>query len=189
MTQTSADRIRASFQLIAPKASEVIESFYATLFAAAPAVRAMFPEDMKQQKAHLLAAVGLVVKHADNLGALREPLLAMGQRHAGYGAHPTHYAAVREVLERFVAEGPTEAELQAAKANMIGGFPLLIDSNRKLLATVANMAWNGLPMDYLDTWTQQVDQLSVADVRAAFSRKLQPQRMVTVVLGAEKTPQ
>ena len=98
MTETSADRIRASFQLIAPKAAEVIDSFYANLFAAAPAVRSMFPEDMEQQKAHLLAAVGLVVKHADNLDALREPLLAMGQRHLGYGAHPTHYAAVREVL-------------------------------------------------------------------------------------------
>ncbi|MFM7298776.1 MAG: globin domain-containing protein [Planctomycetota bacterium] len=98
MTQTSADRIRASFQLIAPKAAEVIDSFYANLFAAAPAVRAMFPEEMKEQKAHLLAALGLVVKHADNLQALREPLLAMGQRHVGYGAQPTHYAAVREVL-------------------------------------------------------------------------------------------
>ncbi len=104
MIQTSADRIRASFQLIAPKASEVIDSFYANLFAAAPAVRAMFPEDMQQQKAHLLAAVGLVVKQADNLGALREPLLAMGQRHANYGAHPTHYAAVREVLLATLAQ-------------------------------------------------------------------------------------
>lgn len=98
MTQTSADRIRASFALIAPKAADVIDSFYANLFAAAPAVRSMFPEDMKQQKAHLLAAVGLVVKHADNLAALREPLLEMGQRHLAYGAEPAHYAAVREVL-------------------------------------------------------------------------------------------
>jgi zinc protease len=96
---------------------------------------------------------------------------------------------VRDVLERFVAEGPTEVELQAAKDNLIGGFPLLIDSNRKLLGNVANIAWNGLPLDYLDTWTQQVQKLSVGDIRAAFARVLQPQRMVTVVLGAEKAPQ
>ena len=31
----------------------------------------------------------------------------------------------REVLARFVTEGPTEAELKAAKDNLIGGFPLL----------------------------------------------------------------
>ena len=59
----------------------------------------------------------------------------------------------REVLAKFVADGPTEAELKAAKDNLIGGFPLLLDSNRKLLGNVANIAWNDLPLDYLDTWT------------------------------------
>lgn len=91
---------------------------------------------------------------------------------------------VREVLARFVAEGPTEAELQAAKDFLVGGFPLLIDSNRKLLGNVANIAWNDLPLDYLDTWTQQVQRLTVADIRAAFARKIQPEKMLTVVLGA-----
>lgn len=89
----------------------------------------------------------------------------------------------RDVLAKFVADGPTDEELQAAKANLIGGFALRIDSNRKLLDNVANIAWNHLPLDYLDTWTQQVDKLSVADIRDAFQRKLRPQTMATVVLG------
>ena len=92
-------------------------------------------------------------------------------------------AVAREVLARFVAEGPTEAELRAAKDNLIGGFPLLIDSNAKLLGNVANIAWNNLPLNYLDTWTQQVEALTVADVKAAFARKLQPEKMVTVIVG------
>jgi len=91
---------------------------------------------------------------------------------------------VQEVLASFVADGPTEAELQAAKDNLIGGFPLLIDSNRKLLGNVANIAWNGLPLTYLDTWTEQVQRITVQDIRSAFSRKLQPKAMVSVVLGA-----
>jgi len=82
-----------------------------------------------------------------------------------------------------VADGPTNAELKAAKDNLIGGFALRIDSNRKLLDNVANIAWNGLALDYLDTWTQQVEKITIADIRAAFSRKLQPVRMVTVVVG------
>jgi len=90
----------------------------------------------------------------------------------------------REVVARFVAEGPTEAELGAAKDNLIGGFPLLIDSNGKLLDNVANIAWNELPLDYLDTWTANVRRISAADIKAAFARKLQPQRMVTVTVGA-----
>jgi zinc protease len=89
----------------------------------------------------------------------------------------------RDVIARFVAEGPTPAELQAAKDNLIGGFALRIDSNRKLLDNVANIAWNGLALDYLDTWTQQVEKVTVDQIKAAMARKLQPQNMVTVVVG------
>ena len=66
---------------------------------------------------------------------------------------------------------------------MIGGFALRLDSNRKLLDNLANIAWYGLPLDYLDTWTKQVEKVTAADIRAAFARKLQPDRMVTVVVG------
>ena len=89
----------------------------------------------------------------------------------------------RKVVRDFVTEGPTEAELKAAKDNLIGGFALLIDSNRKLLGNVANIAWNDLPLNYLDTWTEQVNKVSAADVKAAFAQKLQPSKMVTIVLG------
>ena len=89
----------------------------------------------------------------------------------------------RDVVRRFVAEGPTAAELKAAKDNLIGGFSLRIDSNRKLLDNLANLAWYDLPLDYLDTWTKQVEKVTAADIKAAFARKLHPERMVTVVVG------
>lgn len=90
----------------------------------------------------------------------------------------------RQVLASFVADGPTEAELQAAKDNLIGGFALRIDSNKKLLDNVANIAWVNLPLNYLQDWTQRVDKITAQDIRAAFQRKLQPDKMVTVVVGA-----
>lgn len=93
----------------------------------------------------------------------------------------------KDVVQSFVREGPTEAELQAAKSNLVGGFALRIDSNRKLLDNVANIAWNRLPLNYLDIWTQQVERLGVDDVRRAMARVLQPERMVTVVVGASAT--
>ncbi|MDE2605427.1 MAG: insulinase family protein [Burkholderiales bacterium] len=90
----------------------------------------------------------------------------------------------REVVRRFVADGPTEAEMAAAKDNLIGGFALRIDSNAKLLGNLANIAWYDLPLDYLDTWTARVGKVTAAQVKAAFARVLQPDRMVTVVVGA-----
>src|SRR5690606_30019832 len=90
----------------------------------------------------------------------------------------------REVLRRFVAEGPTAAEPKAATDRQVGGRARRTDSNRKLLDNLAAMAWRGLPLDYLGTWTQKVERVTAAEIKAAFSRKLQPDRMVTVIVGA-----
>ena len=115
------------------------------------------------------------------------PALHAGAFTIGLQTRPDQVAAAlqvsREVLSQFVSKGPTAAELKAAKNNMVGGFALRIDSNAKLLDNVASIAWNKLPLDYLDTWTQRVSAITLADVKAAFGRKLQPERMVTVVVG------
>ena len=117
------------------------------------------------------------------------PGLHAGSFRIGFQTRPDQAAEAvkvsREVVARFVAEGPTEAELKAAKDNLIGGFPLLLDSNRKLLGNVSNIAWNDLPLDYLETWTARMNAVTVADIKAAFARKLQPDRMVTVVVGGK----
>nr|WP_315208320.1 pitrilysin family protein [uncultured Albidiferax sp.] len=89
----------------------------------------------------------------------------------------------QDVLKRFVADGPTAAELQAAKDNLQGGFALRIDSNRKLLDNVANIAWNRLPLDYLDHWPAQITRVTQADIQTAFARILQPEKMATIVVG------
>ncbi len=96
-------------------------------------------------------------------------------------AHAAQVA--KDVLQNFVANGPTEQELQAAKDNLIGGFALRIDSNKKLLGNVANIAWHNLPLNYLDVWTAQIDKITTTQIKAAMQRKLQPEKMVTVVLG------
>ncbi|ATA56559.1 peptidase M16 [Variovorax boronicumulans] len=118
------------------------------------------------------------------------PGLDAGAFRIGFQTRPDQAEAAtkvsRDVLAKFVAEGPTEKELKAAKDNLIGGFPLLLDSNRKLIGNVANIAWYGLPLDYLDTWTARMNAVTAADIQAAFARKLQPQRMVTVVVGGKQ---
>ena len=92
---------------------------------------------------------------------------------------------IRETIATFLRDGPTEAELKAAKENLIGGFALRIDNNRKILDNLSMIAYHQLPLDYLDTWTAQVSRVTVADIRSAFARKLSLDRMVTVVVGAE----
>jgi len=91
---------------------------------------------------------------------------------------------VRETVARFVREGPTEAELTAAKQNLVGGFALRIDSNRKILDNLATIGWYRLPLDYLERWTDQVERVDARQIREAFQRRIEPERLVTVVVGA-----
>ncbi len=92
---------------------------------------------------------------------------------------------VNQVLAAFLRDGPTADELQAAKDNLIGSFPLRIDNNRKILGNIALIGFYKLPLDYLDTWTEHVAKVSIADVRAAFARKVVQKELSTVVVGAE----
>ncbi|MEJ7931197.1 pitrilysin family protein [Ramlibacter sp. AN1015] len=116
------------------------------------------------------------------------PGLHAGAFTVGFQTRPDQAAeavqVARDVVTQFVAQGPTEDELRAAKDNLIGGFALRMDSNRKLLDNLATIAWHELPLDYLDTWTERVRAVTADQVRAAFQRKLQPERMATVTLGA-----
>jgi len=92
-------------------------------------------------------------------------------------------ALVQEEIRRFVADGPTQAEMEHAQAALINGFGLRLDSNRELLQEVAALAWHDLPLDDLQTWGARVAALERAQVHRALQRVLQPERMVTVVFG------
>lgn len=96
----------------------------------------------------------------------------------------TALKVVHDVLSDFLTKGPTEAELKAAKDNLIGGFALRIDSNRKILDNIAVIGYYDLPLDYLDTWTANVAKVNADDIKAAFNRKVAADRLATVVVGA-----
>ncbi|MBS0357394.1 MAG: insulinase family protein [Proteobacteria bacterium] len=92
---------------------------------------------------------------------------------------------VAATLEEFLAKGPTEAELKAAKDNLINGFALRLDSNRKMLEQVAVIGGFGLPLDYLDTYRDKIKAVTVAQIRDAFKRHVSPAHLVTVVVGGD----
>lgn len=88
-------------------------------------------------------------------------------------------------IAKFIADGPTPSELAAAKSNLINGYPLRIDNNRKLLDNVSSIVWNDLPLGTLETWTKQVEAVTLEQVTAAFQKYLAMDRMKIVVLGAQ----
>ena len=94
-------------------------------------------------------------------------------------------ALTHKVLADFLRDGPSEAEIRAAKQNLIGGFPLNLDTNRKILANLAVIGFYGLPLDYLDRYAENIEKVTAADIKAAFARHVDPRHLVTVLVGAE----
>jgi zinc protease len=91
---------------------------------------------------------------------------------------------VNKILRDFIAQGVSEKELHAAQQNIINGFPLRIDSNRKILDYLSAIGFYHLPLTYLDEFPGKVSKVTVADIRAAFRRKLNPDALATVIVGA-----
>jgi hemoglobin-like flavoprotein len=92
------EALETSFDLVAPRGDELMDEFYSRLFEAAPAVRPLFPNDMRRQKTMLLGALVLLRKSLRDLGAIVPKLRELGARHVAYGAQPEHYPVVGTVL-------------------------------------------------------------------------------------------
>jgi zinc protease len=94
----------------------------------------------------------------------------------------------RDTLAKFVADGPTQQEFEAAKQNMVGGFPLRIDSNRKILEYLSLIGFYRLPPSYLEDFPARIDAVTLAEVKDAWRRRIDPARMAIVVVGASARP-
>ncbi|ADE15295.1 peptidase M16 domain protein [Nitrosococcus halophilus Nc 4] len=90
---------------------------------------------------------------------------------------------LRNTLKEFMTRGPGEEELQFAKQNITGGFPLRIDSNGEKVQYLAMIGFYRLPLDYLETFTSQVEAVTVAQIREAFQKRVDLDKMVTVMVG------
>jgi hemoglobin-like flavoprotein len=85
------DALETSFDLLAPRGEELVETFYDRLFTRAPGVRPLFGTDLRRQRAMLLHALVMVRKSLRDLEAILPALHELGARHVAYGARPEHY--------------------------------------------------------------------------------------------------
>ena len=92
---------------------------------------------------------------------------------------------LNEVLRRFIKDGPTEEEMQHAIKNITGGFPLRIDSNKDIISYIVMIGFYDLPLNYLEKFNVNIEAVSAAKIQDAFSRRIHPEKMVTVLVGGD----
>ena len=91
-------------------------------------------------------------------------------------------AVVRETLTQFMHTISPE-KLDEIKSNIIGGWPLRIDSNSEILGYISMIGFYDLPLDYLDAFPKAIEKLTAEDVMAAWSRHIQPDKLLNIQVG------
>ena len=92
-------------------------------------------------------------------------------------------AVLNQTLADFVKNGVTETELTAAKANIVGGFPMKFDTNKELANYVSMIGFYQMPLDYLDTFQQNIQNVTAAQIGEAFKRRVDLTHLQTVTVG------
>lgn len=95
LTPSETALIAATWQTLGEDPDATAAAFYGELFRRSPEVKPLFAgTDPVAQGRKLTTAIGLVVRHADDLSRIAPALAEMGRRHAGYGVRASHYDAV-----------------------------------------------------------------------------------------------
>lgn len=98
MTPDAIDQLKASYAGVAGTPRQLASRFYEELFAVAPNLRRLFPDDLFSLQGHFEAALALVIRNLDEMSALAESLRDLGAQHVHWGARPEDYITARESL-------------------------------------------------------------------------------------------
>ncbi len=105
MTPKQISLVQATWESVLPISQAAATIFYDKLFAADPSLRTLFKGDLEEQKVKLMKMIGVAVNSLDRLDDIVPAVKGLGQRHAGYGVQPAHYATVGGALLATLEQG------------------------------------------------------------------------------------
>lgn len=89
---------------------------------------------------------------------------------------------VAQTLADFM-QGFSEEKLQAIKDNLLGGWPLRMDSNSKTLGYLSMIGFYDLPLDYLEAFPKQIEAVTKEQILSAWQAQVKPKEMLTIMVG------
>ncbi|WP_416427366.1 pitrilysin family protein [Pseudomonas sp. App30] len=90
---------------------------------------------------------------------------------------------VQDILRDYLKTGPTQQELDAAKRELAGSFPLSTASNSSIVGQLGAIGFYNLPLSFLEDFMQQSQDLTIEQVKAAMNRHLDADKLVIVTAG------
>ena len=98
LTDRQRELIESSFRVFRGRGEAASLGFYETLFAAEPAVRQMFPDDVSKQARKFIQSLNVLVGSLSSTDRTTRMLQRLGERHRGYGVRAEHYPVVGRAL-------------------------------------------------------------------------------------------
>lgn len=89
----------------------------------------------------------------------------------------------QDIVTSFLASGPGEQELTAAKQYLTGSFPLSLASNSSIANMLLRISFYHLPENYLDTYTANIESVTTGQIKRAFDETIRPEKMLQVSVG------
>lgn len=98
MTEDQVERVRKSFSAVMPHMDAFSASFYDQLFLIDPSTRALFINDLVEQRRKLMLTLSTVIHELSDLSRLLPSIRDLAVRHVGYGVCENHYQLVGTAL-------------------------------------------------------------------------------------------
>ncbi|MCH6258638.1 globin domain-containing protein [Puniceicoccaceae bacterium K14] len=125
MTEKQIELVQTTWEKCVPIADTAADIFYDKLFVLDPSLRAIFPEEMKEQKKKLMMMITTAVRGLNNLEQIVGAVQNLGRGHVSYGVKDEHYDTVGAALIYTLGQGLGEAFTDEVKEAWVATYTLL----------------------------------------------------------------
>lgn len=90
---------------------------------------------------------------------------------------------IKDEWRKMAEEGVSEEELSRAKTYLTGAYPLRFDGNGTIAGILTGMQFQNLPISYIATRNDNVNAVTLDDIKRVAARVLRPDELHFVVVG------
>ena len=90
---------------------------------------------------------------------------------------------IRKEMKKMAENGPTQADLDAAKSYLTGSYALRFDTNSKIASQLLGLMQEGFGPDYVETRNKKIEAITLADAKRVAARLLKPENLIVTVVG------
>ncbi len=90
---------------------------------------------------------------------------------------------IRTELKKMADNGPTPADLDAAKKYLTGSYALRFDTNSKIASQLLGLLQEGFGPEYVENRNKIIEALTIEDIRRVAKQLLQPDGLIVTIVG------